>query len=92
MRKIIIFIIFLIIIFITNLMFYFLSDDYKIFLKNLKNGDQVINTDIDIYDDNLVKEDIQENSIELTNDEDNEIIEEDIYEIKEDELINEVVL
>lgn len=37
MRKVIVFLIFLIIIFIVNILFYFVSDDYREFLKNLKN-------------------------------------------------------
>jgi len=54
MRKIIIFIIFLISIFIINLIFYFISDDYKFFIKKLKNNDTVIYLDDKNYDDKKV--------------------------------------
>lgn len=46
MRKVIGFITFLIIIFIVNIIFYILSDDYKTFLKDLKNK----NTEIDLQE------------------------------------------
>lgn len=42
MRKIILFIIFLIIIFVVNLFFYFLSEDYRFFLKKIKDTDQIV--------------------------------------------------
>ena len=47
MRKIIVFIIFLIIIFIVNIIFYFLSEDYRIFLKNIKNKDNTVNLNLE---------------------------------------------
>lgn len=53
MRKIIIFIIFLIIIFIINLVFYFLSDDYKFFLKKIKTNQDTVYLDKKVYDDKL---------------------------------------
>jgi hypothetical protein len=60
MRRIIIFIIFLISIFIINLVFYFISDDYRFFLKKIKNRDDVIYLDEKTYDD---KEIINNNKI-----------------------------
>lgn len=55
MRKFIAFIIFLIIIFITNLVFYILSDDYKFFLKKLKWNEEEIYLEEKKYDDVLEK-------------------------------------
>jgi len=56
MRKIIIFIIFLISIFIVNLIFYFISDDYRFFIKKIKNPDSVVYIEEKNYDDNIEKE------------------------------------
>jgi len=53
MRKIISFIIFLIVIFITNLVFYTLSDDYKFFLKKIKWKEEVVYLEDKKYDDSL---------------------------------------
>jgi hypothetical protein len=53
MRRIIIFIIFLIAIFIVNLIFYFLSSDYRFFLKKIKNPDEIVYLEDKVYDDNL---------------------------------------
>lgn len=41
MRNTILFIIFLIIIFVINILFYFISDDYRYFLKDLKNKNNI---------------------------------------------------
>lgn len=41
MRNAILFIVFLIFSFIINIIFYYVSDDYRLFLKNLKNEDNV---------------------------------------------------
>jgi hypothetical protein len=53
MRKIIGFIIFLIIIFVVNLVFYFLSDDYRFFLKKIKDTDQVVYLEEKIINDTV---------------------------------------
>lgn len=58
MRKLIILIIFLIIIFLVNLIFYTISDDYKFFLKKIKDNDQVVYTKQEKIDDNLINVDI----------------------------------
>lgn len=58
MRKIIIFIIFLISIFIVNLIFYFISDDYRFFIKKIKNPDRVVYLEEKNYDDNIENKDI----------------------------------
>lgn len=42
MRKIIIFILFIISVFVINAAFYFISDDYRFFLKKIKNGDEIV--------------------------------------------------
>lgn len=42
MRKIIIFILFIISVFVINAAFYFISDDYRFFLKKIKNGDDIV--------------------------------------------------
>jgi hypothetical protein len=52
MRKIIGFIIFLIIIFIVNLVFYFLSDDYRFFLKKIKDTNQIVYLEDKVINDN----------------------------------------
>lgn len=58
MRKLIILIIFLIIIFLVNLIFYTISDDYKFFLKKIKDNDQVVYTKQEKIDDNLINVEI----------------------------------
>jgi hypothetical protein len=60
MRKIILFIIFLIIIFIVNITFYFLSEDYRFFLKNIKNKDSIVNVNLEekSFNDTLQDEDL----------------------------------
>jgi len=58
MRKIILFIIFLIIIFIVNVSFYFLSEDYRILLKNIKNKDIIINIKESTFNDTINDENI----------------------------------
>ena len=94
MRKIIALIIFIIIIFWVNLLFYFLSEDYRFFLKKIKEKDDVIHMEEKNYNDNLEKVDI--NNIDT-----NELVEisnknEEIFDIELEswkiELKNEVVL
>jgi len=81
MRKIIIFIIFLISIFTINLIFYFISDDYRFFLKKIKNQDEVVYLEEKEYtDDNEVAESVLEDAeVVNTNKSNNRI-----FEIKED--------
>lgn len=53
MRKIIILVIFLISIFIINLIFYFVSEDYQFFLKKIKNTDEIVYLEEKEYNDTL---------------------------------------
>lgn len=59
MRKIIWFIVFLIIIFIVNLFFYFLSEDYRFFLKKIKDTDAIIYLEEKEISDKIEKEVIE---------------------------------
>jgi hypothetical protein len=78
MRKIIAFIIFLISIFIINLIFYFLSEDYRFFLKKIKDTDNIVYLEDKTYDDSLEKEILDEAEVvELSNEN------EKIFELKE---------
>lgn len=79
MRKIIIFIIFLISIFIVNLIFYFISDDYKFFLKKIKNPDDIVYIDDKVFDDTLDNEILNNAEVVVTNKGN-----EKIFELKED--------
>ena len=91
MRKIIIFIIFLISIFIVNLIFYFISDDYKFFLKKIKNPNDIVYVKNKVFDDTLDNK-ILDNAEVVSTNKDNE----KIFELKEDTWIatlkNEIVL
>lgn len=53
MRRIIVFLVFLAFLFLVNVMFYFLSEDYKFFLKKLKNNEEVVYINDSIIDDNI---------------------------------------
>ena len=94
MRKIIALIIFIIIIFWVNLLFYFLSEDYRFFLKKIKEKDDVIHMEEKNYNDNLEKVDINDidtdELVEISNKN------EEIFDIELEswkiELKNEVVL
>jgi len=79
MRKIIIFIIFLISIFIVNLIFYFISDDYKFFLKKIKNPNDIVYVKNKVFDDTLDNK-ILDNAEVVSTNKDNE----KIFELKED--------
>ncbi len=57
MRKVIIFILFIIIIFIINVTFYFLSEDYRFFLKTLK-GNNVIDLQEKSFNDKIIDDKI----------------------------------
>lgn len=65
MRKLIIFLIFLISIFIVNVIFYFLSDDYRFFLKKIKTPNEVVYLEEKKYDDNIIDKNIE--YIEINN-------------------------
>ncbi len=67
MRKIILFIIFLISIFIVNLIFYFLSDDYKFFLKKIKNPEEIVYLDDKVYDDSIDDKILNNAEVVVTN-------------------------
>lgn len=45
MRRIIVFLVFLVFLFLVNVTFYFLSEDYKFFLKKMKNSDEIVYID-----------------------------------------------
>ncbi|MDF1682975.1 MAG: hypothetical protein P1U46_04675 [Patescibacteria group bacterium] len=60
MRNIILFMIFLIISFFVNVLFYYVSEDYRFFLKNIKTDEKIVtNSDYEITDD---LENIEENN------------------------------
>lgn len=67
MRNAILFIIFLIFSFLINVIFYYISDDYRYFLKNIKSDNSIL-TEIDnsFYKSNSSEKDNQ--SIEVTDD------------------------
>jgi hypothetical protein len=57
MRKVIIFIFFLITIFIVNILFYYLSSDYRIFLKKIKNNNSDIELQEKSFNDEIIIDD-----------------------------------
>jgi len=63
MRKVIAFIIFVIIIFGVNLIFYFLSSDYRFFLKKIKENDDVVYMEEKAYNDKLKTIDIDKHQL-----------------------------
>lgn len=73
MRKVILFLIFLIIIFIVNIWFYFLSEDYRDFLKELKWVDNSLKLEEKSFSDSLMDEKIvlqnekKDNNSEINN-------------------------
>ncbi|MDP2091151.1 MAG: hypothetical protein Q8K30_06170 [Candidatus Gracilibacteria bacterium] len=73
MRKVILFLIFLIIIFIVNIGFYFLSEDYRDFLKELKGVDNSLKLEEKSFSDSLMDEKIvlqnekKDNNSEINN-------------------------
>jgi hypothetical protein len=81
MRNTILFLIFLILSFSINIVFYYVSEDYRDFLKNLKNDNTVVNIDSNslINDDFLINLG-NSNISEIKSKEDNEIIEEKIID------------
>lgn len=93
MRKVIAFIIFIIIIFGVNLIFYFLSEDYRFFLKKIKDKDDVVYMEEKVYNDNLetIDLDVAEQELVEVSKENEEIfdMDDDSWKI---ELKNEVTL
>jgi hypothetical protein len=68
MRNAILFIIFLIFSFFINVVFYYISDDYRLFLKNIKNDSDISkieNSSLSLNNENNEKKDI---NIELLDD------------------------
>ncbi|QFR38960.1 hypothetical protein A9Q91_01865 [Candidatus Gracilibacteria bacterium 28_42_T64] len=63
MRKLIHILFIFIIIFFVNFIFYFISDDYKFFLKKIKDSDSIIYTEEKIVNDNFEIDDIGESNI-----------------------------
>jgi uncharacterized protein (UPF0333 family) len=59
MRKLIIFLIFLIIIFVLNVIFYFLSNDYRFFLKKIKSPNEVVYLEEKKYNDDIIDDNIK---------------------------------
>jgi hypothetical protein len=77
MRRLIVFLVFLVFLFLVNVTFYFLSEDYEFFLKKLKNDDEIV------YMDDIVIDDSIRNQL---NDSNIAVVEMDsVNEIKEDE-------
>lgn len=98
MKKIIYFIIFFIFIFWINVCFYFISDDYRFFLKKIKNTDEVVYLDEKNINDDYVepflesaifKNDTIENNIIENNLEENELIESEWEELVWSNVTNE---
>jgi len=81
MRNTILFLIFLILSFSINIVFYYVSEDYRDFLKNLKNDNNIVNIDSNslINDDFLINLG-NSNISEIIPKEDNELIEEKIID------------
>ena len=71
MRKVIHVLLIFIIIFFVNFVFYFLSDDYRFFLKKIKDNDSIIYTDVKKINDDFPLDDIWESDIVDRNIEDN---------------------
>lgn len=68
MRNAILFIIFLIFSFFINVVFYYISDDYRLFLKNIKNDSNISKIDdsfLPIKSQEIEKIDIIDNDIEI---------------------------
>lgn len=54
MRRIILFLVFLVFLFLVNIIFYFLSEDYQFFLKKIKNNNEIIYIDGTIVNDSFI--------------------------------------
>jgi len=77
MRNTILFIIFLIFSFLINVIFYYLSDDYRVFLKKLKNEEIIIEEKPSFINNDFTKKDetnIDENIEIVKPDNENNII------------------
>lgn len=77
MRRLIVFLVFLVFLFLVNVTFYFLSEDYEFFLKKLKNDDEIVYMD-DIVIDDSIRNQLNDSNIAVV-----EI--DSVKEIKEDE-------
>lgn len=77
MRRLIVFLVFLVFLFLVNVTFYFLSEDYEFFLKKLKNDDEIVYMD-DIVIDDSIRNQLDDSNIAVV-----EI--DSVKEIKEDE-------
>lgn len=53
MRRLIVFLVFLVFLFLVNVTFYFLSEDYEFFLKKIKNDDEIVYMDDIVIDDTI---------------------------------------
>jgi len=86
MRRIILFLAFLVFLFLVNIIFYFLSEDYQFFLKKIKNNNEIVYIDWSLVNDSVKDDFIATNSditiieykqknkeIETSKDTDNEI-------------------
>lgn len=97
MRNVILFIIFLIFTFFINVVFFYVSEDYRNFLQNIKTEKIIINssdTEKKHEQENILDEEIYENDEDLTiikpNDKNEEIF--DVSDDKKVEIKEEVVL
>lgn len=61
MRRIIVFLIFLVLLFLVNVIFYFISEDYQFFLKKIKNDEEIIYIDNWILHDTIPEEFSEDN-------------------------------
>jgi hypothetical protein len=79
MRRIIVFLVFLVFLFLVNVIFYFVSDDYKFFLKKIKNNDEIVYIDdTEIHDS--IRNQLQDPNIAI-------VEYESVNEIKDEEEI-----
>lgn len=62
MRRIILFLAFLVFLFLVNIIFYFLSEDYQFFLKKIKNNNEIVYIDWSEVNDSLRDNFIETNS------------------------------
>lgn len=81
MKLLIKFLFFLLILFFLNVIFYFLSDDYKFFLQNLKHNWEIINQE-NIENKNI----LDNNNNNLDNNNSNNILNKDTFKINNNSL------
>ncbi len=107
MRKLIIFLIFLVFIFLINYVFYIVSEDYRFFIKKIKDPEDVVYVDKEVIDDKIKIDNKKEEELKKEKAIENKILEdakvvetskknEEIFDTednsKEVELKKEVVL